>query len=180
MHLLLADDDEALVETMRLTFQAMFPGGQFIPARGFVEALTKTRVGAGDLDAVLVDLGLLGPDIGDKVERLRAAAPGALILLFSGRVDGVALDTAEAVGAAGFLSKTSSPRAVLEEVTRAVAEKGAPTPAGVPLTAREAQILPLIRSGMSEAAIAETLGLDPALVRLQIRGLRKRLGMPTG
>jgi DNA-binding NarL/FixJ family response regulator len=153
---------------------------------------------AGTADAVEVargllhrrrhDVALLEPAVGGghglslATELLRVRRDAPLVLY----TDGPALPAAAALGAPGFVLK-SSPPAILAEALRTVAagqrfqdpalaeRLGAARSKVARLSPREREILELLADGLTGAQIAKQLYLSPETVRTHVRNAARKL-----
>lgn len=142
-------------------------------------------------DVCLVGRGLGGPDLATVRGICRAAPNAAVVVLAPHRDDDDMLDAIRA-GAIGYVPGAVDP-AVLRRIIDAVAEHEAVVPRAMvlellmelrgggvgadALTAREAQVLGMLRRGHSTAAIAERLHIAPVTVRRHISELVHKLGV---
>lgn len=142
----------------------------------------------GDIDLVLLDLGLPGTDGFDGLRRLRAAHPDVAVVIVSASEDAEDVRAALERGASGFIPKSSStpvlqsalhivlsgsiyvPPAILP----ALQELAAPQtdPGSSPrkrrvsgLTARQLDVLQLMSKGLTNKEIAGVLGIGAGTVK---------------
>ena len=169
--------------------------GEAQDSRGAVEAVLRERP-----DAVLLEVDLPGGGIRAAAEISDGAPNTAVIMLTSSSRDEDLLDSLRA-GALGYLLKDTNPdrlphavRGVLAGeaaiprrlVARLVEEfRGRATRrlrvgrhGAVELTAREWQVLELLRGGLDTAEIARRLDVSPVTVRRHISALLHKLGVP--
>lgn len=103
------------------------------------------------------------------------------VLLVSRRVDGPAADRARRAGAAAHLPWDASTQRVADAVDRIVAGERMPASAGSDpwsrLTARERQIVGLLKDGASNEAIATALGISYHTVRTHVAHVLAKLGV---
>ena len=149
------------------------------------------------IDLVLLDIEL-GPDNGlDWLQRWRARHPGLAIAILSASIEAPNVERALALGARGFIPKTSTGallagalgviraggiyvppellpgRAPLPEGDLASDAAGAGDPPG--LTPRQQQVLVLLAEGQSNKAIARLLDMADGTVRTHINAIFKAL-----
>jgi DNA-binding NarL/FixJ family response regulator len=143
---------------------------------------------------VLLDLDLGGEDGLEWLPRIRAAAPGARVLILTGLRDEGRDEAALRGGASGFVHKDAAAEVVLRAV-RAVAagelwfepdvlaarpaRPPAPeiaSPLG-PLTTREREIVALVVEGLRNEEIARRLGINEKTVRNHLTGVFAKLGV---
>jgi DNA-binding NarL/FixJ family response regulator len=152
-------------------------------------------------DVVVMDLGL--PDLNGvrATEQVVQACPSTAVLVVTMYDDDTAIAQAIAAGARGYVLKDAPPAEVVEAIrlvaagagvmgsgvadrmTRMVAAGAAhaatPEPARFPnLTDRERQVLGLVAKGLSNAAIAERLGISGKTVANYLSNILVRLGAP--
>jgi len=142
------------------------------------------------------DACLLSRDIpGDWVAAVRgigAVAPHAAVVVLSELGEAAELLTAVRAGAVGYVPGTLDanrvqriiaaiaageavvPRAMVADLLLALRVGGG---AANGLTARESQVLAMLRRGSTTAAIATQLGIAPVTVRRHISGLVQKLGV---
>ena len=154
-------------------------------------AQARARVSSATPDVMLLDRRLPDGDGVAAIPELRALRPGMnVVVLTAASADDVLVRAIEG-GAAGFVSKTRG----LSEVTAAVraaaageavispemlsrllpklSRSSAPDPG---LTRREQEVLDLVAYGLTNAAIAERLGVSVNTVRNHVANLSAKLG----
>lgn len=140
-------------------------------------------------EVCLVGRGITGDGI-RAARGIRRAAPGAAVVVVADTVDQDDLLDAVRAGAVGYVSAGDLHSAGLWRIVRAAADGEAIVPRamvrrlleevwerGDGLSARERQVLSLLRRGYSTAAIAERLGITPTTVRRHISDLVHKLGV---
>jgi DNA-binding NarL/FixJ family response regulator len=131
--------------------------------------------------------------IGDGIRAARGicrAAPKAAVVVVADEIDAEDLLDAVRAGAIGYVSAGDLHAARLRRIVRAAANGEAIVPRatvrrlldelrdrGDRLSARESQVLNMLRRGYSTAAIAEKLGITPTTVRRHISDLVHKLGV---
>jgi DNA-binding NarL/FixJ family response regulator len=131
--------------------------------------------------------------IGDGIRAVRGicrAAPSAAVVVVADAFDADDLLDAARAGAVGYVSADDLHAAGLWRVVRAAADGEAIVPRamvrtlldefserGYGLSARERQVLNMLRRGYSTAAMAERLGITPTTVRRHISDLVHKLGV---
>jgi DNA-binding NarL/FixJ family response regulator len=157
-----------------------------------IQAAADTRP-----DVITLDLSMPGPSGVASVERLRAAAPGAQIVVLTMYDDPAYVRSAMAMGAAGYIVKSaadteliSAIRAVargrvfidfgskstLQGVLGHAAPAGAPTPLDA-LSEREREVLADVAKGHTNQQVADRLGLSVKTVESYRARLMKKLGL---
>ncbi len=191
----LADDHPPIRLGVRM---ALLRGGFRVLAEaadgdGAVEAVLRERP-----DLCLLDISMPGGGI-EAAARLAQLAPATAVVMLTVSTSAEDLLAALRAGARGYLPKDMSPdslpaalRGVLKGeaalprtfVGRMLHEmRGLPAPGdapvragGVELTARESEILRMLRSGLSTVEIAERLSLSPVTVRRHLSAAAAKLG----
>ena len=150
-----------------------------------------------DADLVFLDLVFAQHDGLAYVERFRAAAPAAPLMLYTMQEDPSTLRRALELGAAGVVPKTHS-RKLLQKAIELVMEGGVYVPPelvrGLPPAAREApraayaprrsamspqqqRILQFLAEGVSNKQIARELGIACSTVKNQLTAVFEKLGV---
>jgi DNA-binding NarL/FixJ family response regulator len=152
------------------------------------EALAVVR--ATRPDVVLMDLQMPGVDGVAATRAILAEEPGAQVVILTSYSDGERIVAAIDAGAVGYLLKDAEPEDVLEGV-RAVSRGESPLhpkaarelltlragrPPGAPqLTAREREVLVLVRQGLANKQIARRLGISERTVKAHLTAVFARL-----
>lgn len=159
------------------------------------EACALFAVHAPDL--TITDLAMPGSGGLELIRRLRGRQPDARVLVFSMHDSELLVRRAFAVGACGFVAKSSAPEQLLAAVRRAIdgrAADGVPgagpvvlsgqgrsepdSPLAV-LTAREFEVFRLLAGGESLADCARSLHLSPKTVANHQSLIKEKLGVAT-
>lgn len=153
-----------------------------------------TRIQAGDVDLLLLDLLMPGCNDVDLIERVVAAHPKLPILVLTMHADPHIARRALQAGALGYLTKDTSPELLIDAVHHVAAGRdyvdpslsgalirslNAPqeSPAQVSeLSARERQVLLALVEGKTVIDIAATLGLAANTVSTYKARLMDKLG----
>lgn len=147
-------------------------------------------------DVVVLDLSMPGTGGMTLLERLVAELPKTKVLVVtaSEKVDNVT--QAVAAGAAGYLTKRATPRALIDavitvhgggsvvspmlaaELLRDYARlaRGADTHGTALLTSREREVLTLVSQGLTDKEIAARLYVSPRTVQNQLARIREKTG----
>jgi len=152
------------------------------------EALTVVR--ATRPDVVLMDLQMPGVDGVAATRAILAEEPGTQVVILTSYSDGERIVAAIDAGAVGYLLKDADPEDVLEGV-RAVSRGESPLhpkaarelltmraggSTGPPqLTAREREVLTLVRQGLANKQIARRLGISERTVKAHLTSVFARL-----
>lgn len=142
-------------------------------------------------DVVLLDLVLPGARGAQAVTALRAACPGARILVLTSFGEPERIQEAVVAGACGYLLKTVDPEdllravrqvasglSVLDEGALAAATRPAARrlPTGEVLTGREMEVLGLISQGLGNREIADRLSIAEKTVKVHVGRIYGKLG----
>ena len=153
-------------------------------------AEARDRVAQRTPELCILDLHL--PD-GSALELVTdLTGQGVKVVALTSADDAYTVRSAYAAGAAGYLLKSATQDAVLEGLTevragRTYADPGvaallvqgvqqAPAASGAPLTAREVSVLELVAAGLSNAEVAERLGMAPLSVKSHLVRIGRKLG----
>lgn len=113
LSVLIVDDSEIVRDIVVALFEAGGHVAASAPAPQEVDAAK-----AAGVDVVLVDQSFPRPDVEVLVRSLRASNATAKIVVFSDKPDAVLTEAARALGADGWLRKSTGPRLVSEVVER--------------------------------------------------------------
>lgn len=125
-------------------------------------------------DVILLDVRLQGSNVVTVVRSLRRASSDSRILLFTADPAHPMIPAALAAGAAAVVSKDVSPtdlRDILVEKSSAASR-----PPVRLLTPRQQEVLELIAQGLTNAEVADHLGLASETVKDYWQQVRQRLG----
>lgn len=143
------------------------------------------------VDLVFLDAHFAHHDGLAFIERFRAAAPAAPLIMYTMREDPASVREALERGAAGIVPKTYPVRELQQAIERVMAggiyvpphlapEMAAePTPglAASAMSAQQRRILELVAEGMPNKAIARQLGLSPSTIKNQLTAVFTKLGV---
>lgn len=122
MHVLVADDESEVVQSIRDVFEARFPDVDVHSAATGPEALSVARSVA--LDLVLVDHYMPGFSGLELLKQLRAATPDVPRILFTGKPDlSLAIQAVNEGGVELFLTKPLSEDALVEAAAALLHER---------------------------------------------------------
>jgi DNA-binding NarL/FixJ family response regulator len=154
-------------------------------------------------DVILMDLRMPGLDGATATAQVRERLPGTQVLVLTTYADEAAILSALRAGALGYLTKDASAEQIEAAVravhagqthldpavqARLVAAVTSPSPGPAPdqashpgpppagLTSREAEVLTLLASGLSNAEIAQQLFLSNATVKTHINRIFAKTG----
>lgn len=183
VRVLLADDHPLYRAGVRLMLEGA-PDLEVVGEAASVPELL-VEVGRADADVVVLDVAMPGGDGIDAIRALHEARPALAVVILTMFDDIDSARRAMRAGAAGYLVKGASGddvlaavravaagQVVLDGQVRAALER---EPDGL-LTARERDVLRLIASGLTNAAIAERLFLSEKTVRNHVSAVFRKLG----
>jgi DNA-binding NarL/FixJ family response regulator len=173
--------------------------GQLVAGAGDMEVVGTAADGAEALevirstrpDVVLMDLQMPGTDGVAATRAVVAEGLGAEVVILTSYSDGERIVAALDAGAVGYLLKDADPEEVLEGV-RAVSRGESPLhpraarelltwragggqAAPAQLTAREREVLVLVRQGLANKQIARRLGISERTVKAHLTSIFQRL-----
>ncbi len=179
IRIILADDHPVLCDGFMHMAQAMRPDWNIVAVGSGAEALQAFA--ALCPDPAIVGICLPGEDGFSLLKAIIAGWPSLPTLLISGRDQAAVRVRARASGAAGFVSKTASPREIVGMVDQVLrggtAFAGCEQGSGVPaLTTRHAEVLGLLAEGQANKEIRHRLGIAERTVRAHLTDLFNLLG----
>jgi len=151
-------------------------------------------------DVVLLDVLLSGnqsasTDSLDIIKKLRAAAPGTRVVMFSAFDNPTYVARAVSAGAHDYVLKTASRSELLaavcgassgatptrsgelKRVASAMAKRESSATGGVQLTPRETQVLRVVAMGLSNQEIADSLEISVETVKEHVQNLLRKLAL---
>ena len=191
VRVVVVDDHEVLADALTQVLDA----GPDLRVVGAAHTLADARalLAGTEVDVVLLDHRLPDGEGVAAIPELRALQPHAAIVILTAMTADTVLITAIENGAAGFISKTHGVGEVTSAVRSAAQGESVVSPellvrllprlrqeaepdTGAELTAREAEVLRHLAEGMSNAAIAEAMGVSVHTVRNHLANLSAKLG----
>ena len=188
---IVADDHPLFRHALRQTIEPHFAGS-------IVEAATLNEVAeaiekAEEPDLVLFDLSMPGARGFSGLMYLRAQYPAVPVCVVSASEDPGTIRRAMALGAAGFIPKSSSP-AQIREAIAAILAGGTWTPPGLDLhdgwsgegalaerlrslTPQQLRVLMMMAEGLLNKQIAYELGVSEATVKAHVSAVLQKLGV---
>jgi len=146
-------------------------------------------------DVVMMDLQMPGTDGVSATREIVAAGLGAEVVVLTSFSDAEKILAALDAGAMGYLLKDADPDEVIEGIRAAARgespfnaraarqlletrRSGAAARSGVQLTAREREVLSLVRRGLVNKQIARELGISERTVKAHLTSIFTRIGVP--
>jgi len=192
IRVLIADDHALVREGIRKVLG--LAGDITVVGEATTAAEVLSRIQAGDIDLLLLDLLMPGSEDVDLVKRVVAAQPGLPILVLTMHADPHVARRSLEAGALGYLTKVTSPELLIDaahhvaagrdyidpSLSRALIRafnppRNPPGPAAQ-LSARERQVLIALAQGKSLVEIAAALGLAANTVSTYKARLMEKLG----
>lgn len=189
----IADDHPMMVEALRASLTR--EGLDVVGATQY-GAEVVALVEATQPDILLLDLVMPDRSGLDCLAALRERTPDVKVIVLSGLEDQASIDAALATGAICYVRKDVDSRDLAATVRilatnapiYAAGTLGAPTPvsgssaavataADVGLTRREGEIVELVQTGMSNAAMASTLFVTEQTIKFHLSNIYRKLGV---
>ena len=136
-------------------------------------------------DVTLMDVRLVDVDGVAAVRRILSTAPAARVLMLSSSEDDRDAFEALEAGASGYITKSVGFLELLEAIREVdaggrpigeeVARRLAAREKGGPLSPREAEVLLLLRDGLSEKEICRRLAIADRTVRAHVAAIKEKL-----
>ncbi|HEX4216530.1 MAG TPA: response regulator transcription factor [Candidatus Dormibacteraeota bacterium] len=188
-------DDETLIREGLVTMLELMPGIEVAgTAANGAEALEL--VARTVPDVALMDLRMPVVDGIEATRRVHEEHPGTRVIVLSTHADDQSILSAVEAGARGYLTKHSGGKEIRKAIETvaggetllepsvqarlldAVAARGAASRPALPdgLTAREAEVLGLVASGLSNREIASRLFVSEGTVKTHINSIFSKIG----
>ena len=190
--LVVADDHPLFRNALRQTLEPQFPGARILEA-GTLDEVTDA-IGAGDEpDLVLFDLSMPGARGFSGLMYLRAQHPAVPVCVISATEDAVTIRRSVALGAAGFVPKSSRP-AEIRRAIELIIGGGTWFPGDVDLNAgwaeddglarrlqsltpQQLRVLMMMGEGLLNKQIAYELSVSEATVKAHVSAVLQKLGV---
>jgi DNA-binding NarL/FixJ family response regulator len=146
-------------------------------------------------DVVLLDVRFGDEDGLDAIRKIRAAAQGVRVVMFSAYENPTYVARSVSAGAHDYLVKTATRTEIVAAIARAaegsapartgalrrvageMAKREAPTDARLPLTPRETQVLRHVAMGLSNKEIADSLEISVETVKEHVQNLLRKVSL---
>lgn len=190
MNVLIVDDHPMMLEYLSGAVGKALPDALVRTAGDLQTALERAREVEPAL--VLIDLGLPGCGGIDSVLQFRSAYPHVPTVVVSANDDTLSVRGVLAVGAAGFIPKSSSPTVVVsalrliagggryippEALQAGPDHKGAPLDPEASLTDRQRDVLARMLQGRSNAQIAKELDISEGTAKQHAHAVYSAFGV---
>lgn len=180
--ILIADDHPMVAEAVAALVASRFPNARIRVVADFAAAAAAVAATVPQL--VLIDGDMPGAAPRAGIGAILTAAPAARVIVVSGLRDDALVDALLAAGVAGFLPKSAAPAVMLAAIDLVLAggryrpEQLGPdrVAAGPVLAGRLGEVARLLGDGLTNKAIARTLGVSPETVKSQVAQLLAVLG----
>jgi two-component system, NarL family, nitrate/nitrite response regulator NarL len=191
MLLVIADDHNLFREALCYYLRQSSLAPEIIEAGSLGEALD--RAAATKPDALLLDFVMPGMDGAQGIDVARQRHPDIPVVILSGNMTREQMTEAVRRGAAGVISKDLTGRALIEALERIFSGESVVAPSAwveplspqgehgegwkhFNLTPREIEVVRLLARGMSNKAIAHSLGIADITGRLHLRNAFRKMG----
>jgi DNA-binding NarL/FixJ family response regulator len=188
MRILVVDDHPLMTDVLRTVLGTL---DQVAEIRSANDLDTAFAIAAGgELDLVMLDLGMPGCKDVEAVRRWRERFPALPVVVVSGASEPRIINAALDLGAMGFIPK-SAPGAELLRAVRLVISGGiyvpaeasnapqAPAAAPLDLSPRQHEVLALLLKGMSNKLIARKLDISENTTKIHVSAVLEALGVAT-
>ncbi len=182
------EDDETIRESYSYLIGSI-DGYRVVCTFASFEEAVKTITGESP-DVILLDIELPGINGVDAIPKLKKLLPDTQIIILTVYENEEMIFKALTNGAAGYLTKNTSPEKIIEAIREAM-EGGGPMSANVarlviksfqrnensPMTKRETEILEQIATGKSRKRIADEMFIDLETVKSHIKNIYGKLNV---
>jgi DNA-binding NarL/FixJ family response regulator len=191
--LVIADDHPLFRGALREAVAGLFEGTEVAEAGSFDEVSALLDKG-GEVDLILLDLGMPGVRGFSGLMYLRAQYPSTPVVVVSGNDDPAVIRRCMDFGASGFIPKTLGIDDMRAAITR-VLKGGVWTPADVDLavgadaetaavmarlatlTPQQVRVLMMLSEGLLNKQIAYELSVSEATVKAHVSAILQKLGV---
>ena len=178
MNIYLIDDHQMFSEAMRTVISGLFPQVHINVFGDGRSALSHLKAHTPDL--IILDLEMAGLSGTDLLHILPQHGKDIPVLVCSGNLNSRSISRIRHAGARGYMSKSESLEELKSAITRVIAGDYYPesfstvgttenSESSSLLSNRQRAILTLMKSGMSNSEMADTLYLSPNTIKTHIR-----------
>jgi DNA-binding NarL/FixJ family response regulator len=188
---IVADDHPLFRNALRQTLEPHFPDVRIVEA-GTLDEVVAAIEATEEPDLVLFDLNMPGARGFSGLMYLRAQYPAVPVCVVSASEDRDTIRRSLALGATGFVPKSSSP-AEIRQAIDAILDGGAWTPPGLELggargedalaarlgslTPQQLRVLMMMGEGLLNKQIAYELSVSEATVKAHVSAVLQKLGV---
>ncbi len=188
---IVADDHPLFRHALRQTLEPHFPTARMIEA-GTLDEVAGAIDGSDEPDLILFDLSMPGARGFSGLMYLRAQYPAVPVCVVSASEDVGTIRRSMALGAAGFVPKSSSPAAIRGAID-IILYGGVWTPPGLDLdgrggeeavanrlrslTPQQLRVLMMMGEGLLNKQIAYELSVSEATVKAHVSAVLQKLGV---
>ena len=189
---IVADDHPLFRNALRQTIEPYFSQAEILEA-GTLNEVAAAIEAVEEPDLVLFDLSMPGARGFSGLMYLRAQYPAVPVCVVSASEDNGTIRRSMALGAAGFVPKSSSP-ADIRQAIEAILDGGAWTPPGLDLrlsvseedalaarlrslTPQQLRVLMMMAEGLLNKQIAYELSVSEATVKAHVSAVLQKLGV---
>ena len=188
---IVADDHPLFRNALRQTLEPHFPAVRIVEA-GTLDEVVAAIEATEEPDLVLFDLNMPGARGFSGLMYLRAQFPAVPVCVVSASEDRDTIRRSLALGATGFVPKSSSP-AEIRQAIDAILDGGAWTPPGLELggargedalaarlgslTPQQLRVLMMMGEGLLNKQIAYELSVSEATVKAHVSAVLQKLGV---
>lgn len=191
--IIIVDDHPLFRDAMRLSIAPALPGAAIEEAGSLDEAIAKLDA-LPDCDLVLLDLKMPGVQGLSGLAYLRAQYAGVPVAIVSGQEEPAIIRRALALGASGFIPK-STPADAIREAVKTIINGGVWAPAAASatspeereiddlsrrlatLTPQQVRVLMMLREGLLNKQIAYALSVSEATVKAHVSAILLKLNV---
>jgi DNA-binding NarL/FixJ family response regulator len=191
--ILIADDHPMVRGALALAVEAAFGRAEIIESASLDEVIERLEeLGAADL--VLLDLRMPGVNGFNGLLRLRSEFPETPVVVISGLEDKWLVDEALALGAVGFIPKSTPRHEIVAALHRVAAgqtyvppdlhpsTRGSPADAAIAqklatLTTQQLRVLQLLGTGKLNKEIAYELDIAETTVKVHVSAILQKLNV---
>lgn len=182
--IVVADDHPLFRAALRSAVDKAAPGAEVVECASLAEA--RAALKAGPVDLLLLDLKLSDSEGMAGLAALRAEHPAAPVAVVSASEEAAVVRNALALGAAGFIPKSTALPQMVEAIAAVLAGDGWDVPEAedddlaervASLTPSQLRILEGLKAGRLNKQIAFDLGVSEATIKAHLTSVFRKLGV---